>query len=102
MASKEETDADAEIRRLKAELKQRDDDLYWKEQELEFSKKRRASSQQNNAPSVVRNDRSGEAQRSVAGGPDVPMGWRVRQRAIRLDPTRAISHRTAARSLARP
>ncbi len=39
MASKNESDADAEIRRLKAVVKQRDDDLYWKDQEIEFLKK---------------------------------------------------------------
>lgn len=32
-------DHDDEIRRLRAELKQRDDDLYWKDQEIEFLKK---------------------------------------------------------------
>jgi transposase len=39
MAREEESDSDAEIRRLRAELKQRDDDLYWKDQEIEFLKK---------------------------------------------------------------
>ncbi len=39
MAKTEESDSDAEIRRLRAELKQRDDDLYWKDQEIEFLKK---------------------------------------------------------------
>lgn len=39
MASKDESDHEAEVRRLRAELKQRDDDLYWKEQEIEFLKK---------------------------------------------------------------
>ncbi len=39
MASKEDSDAEAEIRRLRAELKQSKDDLYWKEQENEFLKK---------------------------------------------------------------
>ena len=39
MADAEESDDDAEIRRLRAELKQRDDDLYWKDQEIEFLKK---------------------------------------------------------------
>jgi transposase len=39
MADAEESDNDAEIRRLRAELKQRDDDLYWKDQEIEFLKK---------------------------------------------------------------
>jgi transposase len=39
VARAEESDADAEIRRLRAELKQRDGDLYWKEQEIEFLKK---------------------------------------------------------------
>lgn len=39
MASNQDSDAEAEVRRLRAELKQRDDDLYWKEQEIEFLKK---------------------------------------------------------------
>jgi transposase len=39
MAEAEESDAEAEVRRLRAELKQRDDDLYWKDQEIEFLKK---------------------------------------------------------------
>ncbi len=39
MAKAEESDADAEIRRLRAELKQAKDDLYWAGQENEFLKK---------------------------------------------------------------
>ncbi len=39
MATKNESDADAEVRRLRAELKKRDEDLYWKDQEIEFLKK---------------------------------------------------------------
>jgi len=39
MARAEESDADAEIRRLRSELKQRDDDPYWKDQEIAFLKK---------------------------------------------------------------
>ena len=77
MADAEESDNDAEIRRLRAELKQRDDDLYWKDQEIKFLKKRRASSQRNSAPSVVRNDRSGEAHQAVAHSSDVRLGWSV-------------------------
>lgn len=39
MADAEESDHEAEIRRLRAELKARDEDLYWKDQEIEFLKK---------------------------------------------------------------
>jgi transposase len=39
MAEAEESDDDAEIRRLRVELNKRDDDLYWKHQEIEFLKK---------------------------------------------------------------
>jgi len=39
MATAEESDNDAEIRRLRVELKQSKDDLYWKDQEIEFLKK---------------------------------------------------------------
>jgi transposase len=38
MADNDDSDHDAEVRRLRAELKQRDDGLYWKDQEIEFLK----------------------------------------------------------------
>ena len=64
MADTDESDAEAEIRRLRRELKDRDNELHWARQENEFLKKRRASSQRNNASSAVRNDRWGEAELS--------------------------------------
>jgi len=39
MAEAEESDAEARIRELEAELKARNEDLYWKDQEIEFLKK---------------------------------------------------------------
>ena len=39
MAEREESDADAEIRRLRSELKAREDELHWARQENEFLKK---------------------------------------------------------------
>ena len=39
MAKREESDAEAEIRRLRSELKDRTDELAWARQENEFLKK---------------------------------------------------------------
>jgi transposase len=39
MAKAEESGSEAEIRRLSAELKKSQDELYWKDQEIEFLKK---------------------------------------------------------------
>lgn len=39
VAEADEHDHDAEVRRLQAELKAAKDELYWKEQEIEFLKK---------------------------------------------------------------
>lgn len=39
LSKAQESEADGEIRRLRAELKQYKDDLYWKTQEIEFLKK---------------------------------------------------------------
>jgi len=64
VAKAEESDVEAENRRLRKELKDKTDELYWAGQENEFLKKRRASSLRSRTQSVVRSDRRGEAELS--------------------------------------